>query len=531
MIKQNQRVINFLNIASDAVLIFCSFYLALYVRFEFLHGHTSLELFSARYLLIVAGYSLLVVLIYAALRMYGSYRFKESGSEIATILLVNAVAVLGFMAFLYVTRVMEFPRLAVFLFWLLSSAAVIGKRMVGRGILRYYRKLGYNQKHVLLVGSGPLAGQYLADIAAGPHLGITVDGYLRAEPAPADKPVNAARSRAVSAALADPAVPAAAAASAAPPAAAGPSIIAPSPTVLSDPSDPFLAQYACPCLGSYAGLETVLGRQAFDEVIVALEPTETAQIKPVIAAIEKEGVRVSLLPFYSDYIPSHPAINAVGRSKLIDLRSTPLDNLGWALCKRGMDIAGSLLLIILTSPIMLITAIGVKLSSPGPILFKQERIGKDRKPFRMLKFRSMRVTGTEQTGWSTDADPRKTRFGSFIRKCSIDEIPQFFNVFKGDMSLVGPRPEVPYHVRHFKEEIPLYLVRQQVRPGITGWAQVHGLRGNTSIEERVKYDIWYIENWSLWLDIRILFKTAFGGMVNSEKLAGTKQTPGGAAHG
>lgn len=486
MIKQNQRIINFLNIVSDAILTFCSFYLALYVRIELFHGYTTLKLFSPRYLLVITGYSLLVVLVYAALRMYGSYRFKEPGSEIATILLVNAVAVLGFMAFLYVTRIMEFPRLAVFLFWLLSSAAVIGKRMVVRGLLRHYRKLGYNQKHVLLVGSGPMAARYLADLAAEPHLGVMADGYLEAESGEEGAAVPV--------------------------------------------TDSFFEQYACRCLGSYSQLEQLLEQQPFDEVIVALEPHETAQIKPVIAAVEKEGVRISLIPFYSDYIPSHPAINAVGRSKLIDLRSTPLDNLGWALCKRGMDIIGSLILIILTSPIMLITAIGVKLSSPGPILFKQERIGKDRKPFQMLKFRSMRVTGTEQTGWSTNADPRKTRFGSFIRKFSMDELPQFFNVLKGDMSLVGPRPEIPYHVRHFKEEIPLYLVRQQVRPGITGWAQVHGLRGDTSIEERVKYDIWYIENWSLWLDIFILFKTAFGGMVNSEQLAAAAQPSGDTAH-
>ena len=136
----------------------------------------------------------------------------------------------------------------------------------------------------------------------------------------------------------------------------------------------------------------------------------------------------------------------------------------------------------------------------------------------MLKFRSMRVTGTENTGWSTNSDPRKTRFGSFIRKFSLDELPQFFNVLMGDMSLVGPRPEVPFHVRHFKEEVPLYLLRQQVRPGITGWAQVNGLRGDTSIEERVKYDLWYIENWSIWLDLKILLMTAFGGMVNKEKM-------------
>ena len=225
---------------------------------------------------------------------------------------------------------------------------------------------------------------------------------------------------------------------------------------------------------------------------------------------------MSLIPFYSEYIPSHPEINAMGRSRLIDLRATPLDNIGWAMCKRTMDIIGSLVLIVCTSPIMLITAIGVRFSSPGPVLFRQERIGRDREPFQMLKFRSMRVTSTETTGWSTNNDPRKTRFGSFIRKYSVDELPQFFNVLRGQMSLVGPRPEVPFHVRHFKEEIPLYLVRQQVRPGITGWAQVHGLRGDTSIEERVKYDIWYIENWSLWLDIHILWKTVFGGMVNQE---------------
>ena len=134
----------------------------------------------------------------------------------------------------------------------------------------------------------------------------------------------------------------------------------------------------------------------------------------------------------------------------------------------------------------------------------------------MLKFRSMRVNDAETTGWSTDKDPRKTRFGSIIRKFSIDEFPQLINVLKGDMSLVGPRPEVPHYVRQFKEDVPLYLVRQQVRPGMTGWAQVNGLRGDTSIEERVKYDIWYIENWSLWLDIKILWKTVFGGFLNSE---------------
>ena len=184
-----------------------------------------------------------------------------------------------------------------------------------------------------------------------------------------------------------------------------------------------------------------------------------------------------------------------------------------------MDVAGSLVLIVLTSPIMLGVAIGVKLSSPGPIIFKQERVGLNKRPFMMYKFRSMRVNAAEDSAWSTNSDPRKTRFGSIIRKFSLDELPQFFNVLKGDMSLVGPRPEIPFHVEHFKEEIPRYLVRQQVRPCLTGWAQINGLRGDTDIAERIRYDIWYIENWTVALDIKILFRTVFGGkMVNDEKI-------------
>ena len=208
----------------------------------------------------------------------------------------------------------------------------------------------------------------------------------------------------------------------------------------------------------------------------------------------------------------------IGDTSLIDLSASPLDNIVMAGLKRLIDIVGSAAILILISPLMLAIAIGVKLSSPGPVFFVQERVGRNKKIFKMLKFRSMRVNDSEKTGWSTDGDPRKTVFGSFIRKTSIDELPQLINVLVGQMSLVGPRPEVPYHVEHFKEEIPQYLVRQQVRPGMTGWAQINGLRGDTSIEERIKYDLWYINHWTPRLDIEILMKTAFGGFVNQEKV-------------
>lgn len=462
MIRKNQRLINGLNLLSDLFLVFTAYFAALLTKFILLENHTGpiVWLSEPVYWVVAFAYSTLIVLVYYLAGLYGSYRFKQMGSEALTILFINGIGVLSLMALMYLVRMSEFSRVALFLFWLYISLLVLVKRTFTRALLRHYRKLGYNQKHVVVVGSGHFAHQYIEDVKRNPHMGFTVDGYV--------------------------------------------------------------SENACPelgCrLGSFDELEKVLDGRLVDEVVAALEPDEIRYMKQVLTTADKTGVRISIIPFYNDYIPAYPTIDVVGRTKLINMRTTPLDNVMWRMLKRGMDVAGSLVLILLTSPIMLFAVIGVRLSSPGPILFKQERVGRDKKPFRMWKFRSMRITGTEDTGWSTNADPRKTKFGSFIRKYSIDELPQFFNVLKGDMSLIGPRPEVPFHVNHFKEEIPLYLVRQQVRPGITGWAQVNGLRGDTSIEKRVEYDIWYIENWSLWLDIKILFMTVFGGMKNEEKM-------------
>ena len=239
----------------------------------------------------------------------------------------------------------------------------------------------------------------------------------------------------------------------------------------------------------------------------------------IIDACEATGTKLSLIPFYAEYMPANPQIDSLNGLPMINLRRIPLDNLGNAFMKRAMDIVGSLFLIVLTSPIMLFAAIGVKLSSPGPIIFRQARVGLNKKVFYMYKFRSMRVNNGSETSWSTNKDNRKTAFGALIRKFSIDELPQFFNVLKGDMSLVGPRPEIPYFVEQFKTKIPLYMVKHQVRPGITGWAQVNGLRGDTSIEDRIQHDIYYIENWSILFDIRILFLTLWKGILNQEKLS------------
>lgn len=210
----------------------------------------------------------------------------------------------------------------------------------------------------------------------------------------------------------------------------------------------------------------------------------------------------------------------IEHSRLYDVPDIkPKNKPFYSFIKRTFDIIASLTGIVIAFIPMVIIGIIICVDSKGPAIYKQERLGLNGKPFMLLKFRSMYLDAEDEGAkWASENDTRRTRVGGFLRKSRIDELPQLINILKGDMSLVGPRPEVPHYVRQFKEDVPLYLLRQQIRPGMTGWAQVNGLRGDTSIEERVKYDIWYIENWSLWLDIKILFKTVFGGMINSEKI-------------
>ena len=458
MRSDNRRIREALCMIAEALLIVCAYLVSVSLRFGVMGGNAHLDFYSRGFLTLMTVYAVAVVFAFYCLHLYKVSPRRNLSWEIQWVLIVNGIGVVLLTAFMFLRRLLDFSRLIFLVFWVLSCTFII----VERALLRRIRShsLSRHTHHVVVVGNGHLAAQYISTIRENPQYGYTVDGYL-----------SAVRKEGLGR-----------------------------------------------CLGSYEDLEQVLQELPVDEVIIALEPHETQFMQRIFAATDKEGVRVSLIPFFNDFYPSHPVIDNVGRTKLIDLRATPLDNLFAATFKRTFDVIASVLLIILTSPVMLVTAVGVKLSSPGPVLFRQERIGKDKKPFRMLKFRSMRVTGTEQTGWSRNEDPRKTRFGAFIRKFSIDELPQFFNVLCGDMSLIGPRPEVPYHVKTFREEIPRYLVRQQVRPGITGWAQVNGLRGDTSIRDRVKYDIYYIENWSPLLDVRILFKTAFGGMINKESL-------------
>lgn len=257
-----------------------------------------------------------------------------------------------------------------------------------------------------------------------------------------------------------------------------------------------------------------LAKEEVDEVWLALPLGNEIAIRETLHALRHSTAAIRFAPdLFTLRLINHGVTDVLGMP-MYDLSATPMTGLN-QLVKWVEDKVLSSLILVLIGPLMLLLALGVKLTSPGPVFYRQERVGLNNKPFHMLKFRSMPVD-TEKTGvkWGGSASKATTRFGQFIRKTSLDELPQFLNVLKGDMSIVGPRPERPMFVEQFKEEIPDYMKKHLVKAGITGWAQVHGWRGDTDLNTRIEYDLYYIENWSLWLDLKIIFLTIFKGFVN-----------------
>ena len=269
-------------------------------------------------------------------------------------------------------------------------------------------------------------------------------------------------------------------------------------------------------LGRIDNLEIVLPENKLDEIVITLGLAEYHKLERIVKMCEKSGVHTKFIPDYNNVIPTKPYTEDLQGLPVINIRRVPLSDPLNKWMKRGVDIFGAIVAIILFSPVMIVTAIMIKKTSPGPLIFSQERVGLQNRPFKMYKFRSMIVQDEkkEKKGWTTKDDPRVTTVGRFIRKTSIDELPQLFNVLRGDMSLVGPRPERPQFVEKFKEEIPRYMIKHQVRPGLTGWAQVDGYRGDTSIKKRIEHDLYYIENWTLGFDFKIIFLTFFKGFIN-----------------
>ena len=458
MIKENQRVFNVALVLLDVLVIGVSLWCSLWLRFKTtlfgpLGGHLGVESYLIFFILaIIPTY----LILYFAFGLYKPRRtYKNIFSEATQIIKVNIIAFLILVAILFIINQPDFSRIMLFLLAIIATFFGIIERFVVRSFLMRIRINNRNLKHILIVGDNNLAFTFARKIRENPYLGYVVSGFL-------------GRSEHVGREI------------------EGSKVI-----------------------GSFADLDNVLENNRYDRVVLAIPLKYYYRINEVVESCERVGIKAEIIPDYIQYFPAQPSVDMIEDIPIINIRYIPLDDEFNKLLKYTSDYIIAVIAIIITSPIMIVTAIAIKLTSPGPVIFKQERIGYNSKPFMMYKFRSMKVQNPneEKSEWTTKDDPRKTRVGDFIRKTSIDELPQFFNVLKGDMSVVGPRPERPYFVEQFRDSVPKYMVKHQVKPGLTGWAQIHGCRGDTSITKRIEYDIEYVENWHMGLDLGILIKT------------------------
>ena len=465
MIKDNQKYFNRLHLVLDAVVVAASYMLAWYLKFAspFSNsdpsvGALSMGTYFEMLIVIVPG----CLMLYYAFNLYTAKRATVHKYEILNIFQANTVGLIILMAGWYMVSQIHFSRLMMGYFYVLNIIFTTLGRSLIRILLQYFREKGYNLKYILLVGYSRAAEEYINRINGNPQWGYVVRGIL-------------------------------------------------------DDSVPSGTLYkGVKVLGRIGNLSYILPQSKLDEIAITLSLKDYDHLEQIVDMCEKSGVHTKFIPDYNSLFPSRPYTEDLMGLPVINIRHVPLSNtLNW-IAKRIVDVITALAGLVVSSPVMLAAAIAVGCTSRGPVIFKQERIGLHNKPFRMYKFRTMEVQkpSREAQGWTTKDDPRVTRVGRFLRRTSIDDLPQLFNILMGDMSVVGPRPERPQFVDKFKEEIPRYMVKHQVRPGLTGWAQINGYRGDTSIKRRIEYDIFYIENWTMSFDIKIMFLTIFKGFIN-----------------
>ncbi|HAE44764.1 MAG TPA: undecaprenyl-phosphate glucose phosphotransferase [Lachnospiraceae bacterium] len=465
MIEENEKFYYRFLAVVDAVVLCISYWLAWYSRYRStLLFSTSFEAVPYRvymralYIMVPA-----MLILYSACNLYTSNRVKGRRLEIASIIQANVIGALIFMSALQLLHQTYWSRWLLFLFFCYNVTLDTAARFLLWNILKRFRRKGMNQRSVLLVGYSRAAEEYIDRVTQNPQWGYIIRG------------------------------------------------------ILDDRIEAGTMYKGIKVIGRIDNLMIILPENHLDEIAITLGLKEYARLEEIVALCEKSGVHTKFIPDYNNIIPTKPYTEDIMGMPVINIRYVPLSNTFRAAEKRLVDIVGSIVAIILAMPVMIIFSIIIKATSPGPLIFKQERVGLHNRKFMMYKFRSMVVQEEkdEKKAWTVRDDPRVTKVGKIMRKTSIDELPQLFNVLKGEMSMVGPRPERPFYVEKFQEEIPRYMVKHQVRPGMTGWAQIHGYRGDTSIRKRIEYDLYYIENWTLGLDIKILFLTIFRGFVNN----------------
>jgi len=410
---------------------------------------------AAAYLRALPVALLICMITYRARQLYIPRRVDRSPRELVDIIQATVITALVFAAATFFYRSFEYSRAVLFFFCVFNILLLGASRIFIRIGLRKIRERGWNLRHALIVGSGKLAQATAEHILKNPWTGIRIVGFIDFRESRQGRNL-----------------------------------------------------FGIPVLGGIDRLVPIVHEGKIDHLYIALPTADYPRIDPMLDELSRETVDIMVVPDFPRLVSLKPRIGELDGLPIMSVRECPLNSWNRAV-KRTVDIVLSLLVLLLFAPLFAGISILVKLGSKGPVFYAQERMGFDGKIFRIYKFRTMRVDAEQVTGatWAREDDPRRTRIGRFLRRTSLDEIPQFLNVLKGEMSIVGPRPERPVFIQTFKQTIPRYMMRHKIKAGITGWAQVNGWRGNTSLRKRIQYDLYYLENWSLWFDFRIILRT------------------------
>jgi exopolysaccharide biosynthesis polyprenyl glycosylphosphotransferase len=464
-LRQHYRTLIILSLlVADVFSIVVSFYAAFWLRKliplpDPAQGVSRfLDFFS---LLVVQTLSILAAFFFA--RMYHRNRTRYTTDELQAIfsgVSIGTLASVAVSAFTFRSG-FDYPRVMIIYAWLFTIVLVLLMRTLQARLQRRLQARGYGRTRLLIVGSGEPAYAVVQRISQNPRLGYDIVGF------------------------------------------AGDPIISASPN--GPPIKHTTSNTNVRMLGTTDDLPGIIEDEVIDEVIIAMPEARDQDMIDLIAKCDRSTISIKVFPDMFQLMAGQMSIGELGGLPLLNVRDVALR--GWRMVlKRGMDFVVSAIALVFLSPLLVLIALLIKRDSPGPVFFVQERMGLDGKPFPCVKFRTMRADAEELGSWTVKDDPRRTRLGKFLRSTNLDELPQFINVLLGEMSVVGPRPEQPRYVEEFRRHIPRYMERHREKAGITGWAQIHGLRGDTSIEERTKYDLWYVENWSVWLDVKIILR-------------------------
>src|SRR4051812_19933989 len=459
MFKRHNQLFTALRVILDMAFVGVAFWGAWAIRFGSPKTWLFTELPALSETMLVAGLALVIwPLTFRAVGLYRPQRQKTPLDEMFGVFKATLVAGLLLVALTYFVQEERYSRGMLLVFTVLALLGISLERVFFKEVLQTLRRRGYNLRHILVLGAGRLARQVLEQVDLHRELGFRPVGCLSVTKKRVGTSV------------------------------AGVEVI-----------------------GTVRDLRKVLVERGVDQVLVALPSRSMHHLPRIMEVCADTTVDVKLVPDVYQYATLFGGLEEFGGLPIVNLQSTGVMGIN-AIAKRIFDVALSAVFLIVLSPLLLAIAAAVRASSRGPVLYAQERVGLDGRPFRMLKFRSMRADAEEQgPRFAESGDLRVTRIGPWLRRTSIDELPQLWNVLLGDMSLVGPRPERPVFIDQFRRHIPRYQLRHMVKSGMTGWAQIHGLRGNTSIQKRVEFDLYYIEHWSLLLDLKILARTvAFG---------------------